>query len=155
MGMMANAPIVGAILSAVVCSYAAADTGSQRFLDSADHVRIAGVDQVLSHHGEYILKVVIDPGFHINANPASQDYLIPTTVKITDETPLRVIYPRAVGFTPKFADRPIAVYQGRIEIIVELPSSTGRASHLIGTLTVQACTDTICLPPADVPLPTK
>jgi hypothetical protein len=156
MGVMGKASIVGAVLSAVVCSYAAAaDTGNQRFVDSADHVRIVSVDQVLRSGGEYIVTVVIDPGFHINANPASQDYLIPTTVNITNETPLRVIYPRPSSFTPKFADRPIDVYQGRIEIIVELPASSGRVSHMVGTLTVQACTDRICLPPADVPLPTK
>jgi hypothetical protein len=144
---------MGAILLAAARAYAGTpDTGNRHFMDSADHVKIAGVDPV-GDGGEVIVTVVIDPGFHINANPASLGYLIPTTLNVTSETPLRVIYPGPLSFKPKFAERPIDVYQGRIQIIAYFPASSGRSPHLFGTLTVQACTDVICLPPADLPLP--
>lgn len=125
--------------------------GAASFENSAAHVRIAGIDYVRDGGDKAIIRIVIDPGYHINANPASEKYLIPTAVNIADETPSRVIYPAAVKFTPQFASAPIDVYQGNIEIIVERTSSG--APHLSGTLTVQACTDQICLPPADLPLP--
>jgi hypothetical protein len=148
--------MVGAILSVAARAYAGApDASTQHFIGSADHVRIASVDPIGDYGAEVIVTVVIDPEFHINANPASLDYLIPTTLNVTNETPLRVTYPPPVSFKPKFAERAIVVYQGKIQIIAEFPASSGRSPYLFGTLTVQACTDTICLPPADLPLPRK
>ena len=154
--MMRRALVTGVILLAATCAHAETpDAGKLHLLNSADHVHIAGIDHVGGDGSEFVVTVVIDPEFHINANPASQDYLIPTTLNITNETPLRVIYPHPVSFTPKFAEYPIDVYQGRIEIIAKLPTSSGPAPRPFGTLTVQACTDRICLPPADLPLPPK
>ena len=148
--------MIGVILLAATCAYAETlDAEDRHFSNSADHVHIAGIDHTGGDGSEFVVTVVIDPEFHINANPASQDYLIPTTLNITNETPLRVIYPHPVSFTPKFAEYPIDVYQGRIEIIAKLPTSSSRTPRLFGTLTVQACTDRICLPPADLPLPAK
>ena len=148
--------MTGVNLLAATCAYAQTpDAGNRHFLNSADHVHIAGIGHVGADDSELVIAVIIDPEFHINANPASQDYLSPTTLNITNGTPLRVIYPHPVSFTPKFAEHPIDVYQGRIEIIAKLPASSGPASRLFGTLTVQACTDRICLPPADLPLPAK
>ncbi len=123
------------------------------FENSAAHVRIVGIDYLRDGGGKAIIRVAIDPGFHINANPASEKYLIPTSVNITSDTPSQIIYPPAVKFTPLFADSPIDVYEGNIEIVVDRSQQPGTTAHLSGTLTVQACTDKICLPPADMPLP--
>jgi hypothetical protein len=156
MTMIRGATLAGAILSAAAYAWAETpDIGNRHFTNSADHVHIAGIAYVGGDAGEAVVTVVIDPGFHINANPASQSYLIPTTLNLANEAPLDVIYPRPQSFKPKFAEHPIDVYHGRIQIIAELPASSGQVPHLSGTLTVQACTDTICLPPADLPLPTK
>jgi hypothetical protein len=154
MAMTRRALTIAALLSAAAYAHAGTpDSGSLHFVNSADHVRIAAIDHVGSDGRKFVVTVVIDPEFHINANPASLDYLIPTMLNVTNEAPLRVIYPHPVSFTPKFAEHPIDVYQGRIEIIVELPAS--RVTRLYGTLTAQGCTDRICLPPADLPLPAK
>ena len=155
MAMPRRALTIAAVLSAAAYAHAGTpDSRSPRFVNSADHVHIAGIDHV-GDGSQFVVTVVIDPEFHVNANPASLDYLIPTMLNITNETPLRVIYPHPVSFTPKFAEHPIDVYQGRIEIIAKLPTSSGPAPRPFGTLTVQACTDRICLPPADLPLPPK
>ena len=150
MTMIRRVLLIGAILSV-----AARPRPDARHLIGWPTMRIAGVDTVGGNGDEVIVTVVIDPEFHINANPASLDYLIPTTLNVTSEAPLRVIYPRPLSFKLKFADRPIDVYQGRIQIIAVFPASPGRGPHLFGTLTVQACTDIICLPPADLPLPAR
>src|SRR6266849_3363120 len=122
---------------------AAMGQGSYHLGGTADHVRIATIN-----------RVEIDPGFHINANPASSDYLIPTTLNMTDQTPLRVIYPEPVRFKPKFADEALDVYEGTIRITAEFPrGALARIRYLFGTVTAQACTDVICLPPADLALP--
>ncbi|HEX4571098.1 MAG TPA: protein-disulfide reductase DsbD domain-containing protein [Dongiaceae bacterium] len=152
--MTCRALTIAALLSAAAYAHAGTpDSGSSHFVNSADHVHIAAIAHVGSDGRKFVVTVVIDPEFHINANPASLDYLIPTMLNVTNETPLRVIYPHPVSFTPKFAGHSIDVYQGRIEIIVELPASG--VTRLYGTLTAQACTDRICLPPADLLLPAK
>jgi hypothetical protein len=51
----------------------------------------------------------IDPGSRINANPASEDYLIPTNVLFTGTQPGQVTYPPPVAFKPQFSDEPIDV----------------------------------------------
>jgi hypothetical protein len=94
--------------------------------------------------------VAIDPGWHINPSPASLEYLIPTTLTVASEPPLRIVYPAPVLFASKFLDRPIKVYEGTVRILAEF--SKGRGHDLRGMLTVQACSTTICLPPMGLPL---
>jgi len=54
---------------------------------------------------DLLITLRIDPGYHINANPASDDYLIPTGVAFAGFVPERIIYPRAIPFKPAFADK--------------------------------------------------
>lgn len=121
---------------------------------TAHHVRIAAVERTGGDQDRIVVTVEIDPGFHINANPASLDYLIPTTLNVTDQAPLRVIYPEPVRFKSKFADEALDVYEGTIRIIAEFPQGgLARTRYLFGAVTAQACTEVICLPPADLVLP--
>lgn len=134
----------------------ASSTGNARFADTADHVHIKAVDRVVGDTDRVVVAVEIDAGFHINANPASFDYLVPTTLNLTGQAPLRVIYPPAVRFKPKFADDVLEVYEGAVRIAAEFPrGSLARIPYLTGTVTAQACTDEICLPPADLPFAGK
>ena len=99
------------------------------------------------------MTVTIDPGFHINANPASFDYLIPTTLNVSNQAPLRVTYPAPVSFKSKFSNEPLNVYEGTVRIVAAFQhGSLKRTPYIFGTLTVQACTAALCLPPADLPL---
>jgi hypothetical protein len=122
--------------------------------DTAAHVRIVSVQRDDREPDRVVVTVEIDRGFHINANPASDDYLIPTTLNVTNQTPTRVIYPSPRRFKPKFVEDTLDVYEGTIQIIAEFPAgSLSRNPYLFGTVTAQACTEDICLPPADLPLP--
>jgi uncharacterized protein len=116
-----------------------------------DHVR-AEVHRASSTSGMLLIILRIDPGYHINANPASNEYLIPTSVAVTGAVPERIAYPPALRFKPKFADDPIDVYEGTVSIAVILPSALhDRMSDLKIKVTAQACTEEICLPPAELP----
>ena len=122
--------------------------------DTGAHVHIVGVQRDDREPDRVVVTVEIDRGFHINANPASYDYLIPTTLNITNQTPTRVIYPSPRRFKPKFVEDALNVYEGTIQIIAEFPTGLlSRNPYLFGTVTAQACTEDICLPPADLPLP--
>ncbi len=123
---------------------------------TADHVHVTAVSPIDADERKFAITVTVDAGFHINANPASQDYLIPTTVHVTNHTPLRVIYPPPIRFKAKFFDQAIDVYEGAARIVAEFsPDADPRPVTLTGTVTAQACTEVICLPPADLPLPNQ
>jgi hypothetical protein len=89
----------------------AGSVDSYRPGDTADHVRVTSVASDSGDKDKVIVTVQVDAGFHINANPASLGYLIPTTLNVTNQAPLNIVYPRAVRFKPKFADDALDVYE--------------------------------------------
>ena len=94
----------------------------------------------------------IDPGYHINANPASNEYLIATSIAFKGIVPDRIAYPPAAAFKPAFSDEPINVYEGAVVITATFsPGTLDGVRDIAYTLTVQACTEQICLPPDDIP----
>jgi uncharacterized protein len=143
-------------LAAAVCLIwsgpfgAATQNGDHRFADSSDFVRIASVVR-MADQDRAVITLRVERGYHINANPASQPYLIPTTLTFKDSEPARVLYPRPTRFKPLFSDTPLDVYAGIVALRAVFPS--GALSHIAalhGAVTVQACSDRICFPPADL-----
>lgn len=129
---------------------ASAENEDHRFADSGDYVHILGLKRVTGED-KVVVTLRIDRGFHINANPASQPYLIPTTLSFIDAAPFKIIYPPSIRFKPVFSDEPLDVYEGTVAITAFFPSGAlEKASPLQAIVTVQACTDRICLAPADL-----
>ena len=112
------------------------------------------------------VKLSILAGYHVNANPATFSYLIPTEVAHAPDPDgfcVRVgkpVYPSASKIKFEFEEEPLAVYEG--EIAVKLPlrllrrSEPGCLAYAMrgsqGSLpiktTVQACDHEKCFPPA-------
>ena len=135
-----------AILLPASIERAAADG---RFADSSDFVHLMKIDH--RDADEIIITLRVDEGFHINANPASEPYLIPTTVTVAGIAPDHVSYPPAVRFKPKFSEEPLDVYEGTVTIVaVSSRAKLEGDRNAQVTVTVQACTDWICFPPADL-----
>lgn len=120
---------------------------------SADHVHVAGSAMSVPEGDAIVVTVTIDDKFHINANPASFDFLIPTSLEFKDIKPAKIEYPTSRRFTAKFAPEGLDVYEGSVAITALFPrdSLTG-IKAIQGTLTAQACTDQICLPPSTLPV---
>lgn len=101
---------------------------------------------------ELVLTVRLAEGFHVQANPASERFLIPVVVAFErkDLAHLTTVkYPEAhekmFGFSPKA----LRVYEGEFTIRVSFKSVPSRdGGKLSGVLRYQACTDDACLPPA-------
>lgn len=89
--------------------------------------------------------VRIAPGFHVNANPASNPLLIPTTLLADGVALPGVRYPPGQMLRPTFAPDGIAVWSGEVVLSAQLPAGV---RHL--ALRVQACDATSCLLPATV-----
>jgi uncharacterized protein YyaL (SSP411 family) len=83
--------------------------------------------------------LVVKEGWHINANPASSPYLIPTEIQGDVRN---VSYPPGKTMTFAFSKEPLSVYDG--EVAIELEAERGAAEV---TLVYQACDDTRCLSP--------
>ena len=145
------------ILAALLCTAPAAVSWATPppgpFEGTADHVHVTAVSPVDHDQTRYVVTLAVDAGYHINANPASDVDLIPTILHVTNGAPSRVIYPPPTRFKPKFSDQAIDVYEGLVYITAEFARDAAPPRALSGTVTAQACTDVICLPPADVPLP--
>ena len=122
-------------------------------LDSAAHVKATARGESDADHDRIVVTLSIAPGSHVNANPASLDYLIPTTVSLPDVEQAEVTYPPGMTFKPKFMAEGISVYEGSVAIDVELAKgSLASVGHPPMQIEVQACTQEICLPPATIPL---
>jgi uncharacterized protein len=124
---------------------------SSRHWDSSDFVHVVASTRSSGDEDAFAVTLRIDAGFHINANPASLPYLIPTSLAFEGIAPLRIAYPAASRFKPNFTDEPLDVYQGTVVITAFLPKDAlKRVPALHASVTVQACTDAICLPPAEL-----
>ena len=103
------------------------------------------------------IEVAVQPGWHVNANPPSPDYMIPTEVVIEPAggvTAGKAEYPEPVPLAVGFEKEPILTFGGTI--VVRIPLLAARdaahgASTLKATVRFQACNDQMCLTPASVP----
>ncbi|MFN4033663.1 MAG: hypothetical protein ACK4ME_08635, partial [Fimbriimonadales bacterium] len=67
-----------------------------------------------------VVVVQVDPPYHVNANPASEDYLIPTELKIESGKGYKVgkiVYPKPIEKAFAFTEgKSIKIYEGRVPI---------------------------------------
>jgi uncharacterized protein len=99
----------------------------------------ARIDAASNPLGGFRVFLRVKEGWHINANPASSPYLIPTEIQGSVRN---VSYPPGKPMTFAFSEAPLSVYDG--EVAIELEIERG-ATEL--TLVYQACDDTRCLSP--------
>jgi thioredoxin:protein disulfide reductase len=106
------------------------------------------------------LAVVIDVGehWHINANPANVEGLIPTTLTLPSPPAIvidRIVYPKGASTKVTWADEAVALYTGHAIIFAEghvNADATPGPLKIEGSLRYQACNDSICLAPKNVPI---
>lgn len=122
---------------------------------------------------QMLVVLEIQEGWHVNQNPPSRDYLIPTTIvncyqfdakaletdKSKREVPLSDLkYPKGHGF--KFAGEKdeVMVYEGKVEIRGKLTvpeKATSADDTLEIAIKYQACDSNNCLPPKTIKLTGK
>ena len=100
------------------------------------------------------LQIKIAMGWHVNANPAGQDYLIPTTVELDANAPVEIVdivYPKGKSMRFEFSDEPLNVYEESLTIPLRLRQKPNVAQKqntpITLKLTYQPCNDTECLFP--------
>lgn len=125
---------------------------------SADVVKIkpATVSIAAGSSAQGTVTLAISSGFHVNANPATFPYLIPTEItpgSVDGITVGKPVYPPGAKIKFKFADEPLAVYEGDAQILLPLRAEknlTPGAHSMPLNIRVQACDHEQCFPPVEL-----
>ncbi|HEX8458392.1 MAG TPA: protein-disulfide reductase DsbD domain-containing protein [Pyrinomonadaceae bacterium] len=103
------------------------------------------------------VRLSIAEGYHVNANPATEKFLIPTSLEVKPDAgglvAEQITYPKALKKKFPFAEVPVAVYEGeaRIRLKIRAPRDAAPGGHtLAARLRVQPCDDEKCYPPMTV-----
>jgi Disulphide bond corrector protein DsbC len=109
--------------------------------------------------GSVDLQFRIGSGFHVNSNNPTQEYLIPTALKLNAPTDIvvgRITYPPGEEMAFAFApDEKLSVYSGAFTvgvIVRPLASVLPGKYEFRGKLKYQACDKAACYPPKELPV---
>jgi len=103
--------------------------------------------------GEAIVRLTIESGYHVNANPPTFPYLKATTLELKPAEGISVgtiVYPKATSKKFPFAEKPLAVYEGErdLKAVLKIGKTTSKGGRSIpASLRIQACDDQVCYPP--------
>ncbi len=101
----------------------------------------------------FVLEIAVRSPYHINADRPTEDYLIGTTIdfkRVPGVTIGKPAFPPAEMKRFSFSEKPLAVFEGKIQVKVELalaPDFRGDEVAIEGTVGYQACDDQSCLAP--------
>ena len=134
-GMMVETPDNHTALLTYYLNHIKGDVSHVRHLYNAAVKVVKGASDIT---------IELQPGWHVNAHMITQDGLIPTRItgEISD-----ISYPAYHRLNVSFSPEPVLVYEGKVRISY---TTENRFSPV--TLQLQACSDTICLPPETITL---
>ncbi len=116
-----------------------------------------------THPGQKVIlsvTLVINPGFHINANKPEDDLSVPTVLSLTASKTSGIVvgkpvFPVTKSIPVSYAPKPIKGYEDTIIIRVPLtvqPNAKLSTVKLTGKLQAQGCNATSCFPPQSFPV---
>ncbi len=103
------------------------------------------------------ITVVVTDGYHIQANPASTEFFVPTKLQIRAKGGVRAgtpVYPPGQPYHLEGVPDDLMTYEGTFEIAIPLKTSdSARLGEQVlkGTIRYQACDHRSCLFPVSVP----
>ena len=123
------------------------------------HLSVGEVHKVAGKRGAALdakIPVSILPGYHVNSNKPTLDYLIPLKLTWTATGALEggeVVYPKGQLEKYEFEEKPLSVYTGNFDLTAHFkvaPNAPGGPGAATGKLKYQACSDKACYPPNTV-----
>lgn len=132
-----------------------AEAPAEKRIASTDVVKVEPrpVEITAGGSAEADVRLVIQNGYHVNANPPSEPYLKATEIEMPPSEGVSVgfiVYPDPLTKTFSFSERPLAVYEGETHLKVNLKADSSAKKgerHLSAKLRIQACDDQVCYPP--------
>jgi len=107
---------------------------------------------------EATVRLTIQSGYHVNANPPTFPYLKATVLEITPSDGVsdgQIFYPKPIEKKFAFADKPLSVYEGETDLKVSLKADkTAKKGErsIPARLRIQACDEQVCYPPGAIEL---
>jgi len=107
---------------------------------------------------EAVVKLSIQNGYHVNANPPTYPYLRATEVVVQTDDGISVgfiTYPNSLNKKFSFAEKPLSVYEGEaaIKLMLKAAGSAAKGTRsLPAKVNVQACDDQVCYAPGTLEL---
>jgi hypothetical protein len=152
---------IGAACSSTTSNTASEPANTPAASPTTKRITSEGVVKVLAQRveipvggsGEATVSITIEQGYHLNANPPTFPYLKATTLELKPAAGITVgsiVYPKAINKKFPFAEKPLAVYEGEIEVKALLKTEkTASVSQqsIPATLRIQACDSQVCYPP--------
>ncbi len=145
---------ISATAAATVLATSAAAT------DSIDPVQVITPHQTVPRTGEsgfFVVDVIIQRGYHVQANPPAFPNLIPITLSLDPAPGVEIgtpVYPAPKRLRLKGSGEILLVLDGRFSIRVPIKRSSAAPApvQIRGTLRYQGCDDVRCLFPRSLPL---
>ena len=114
------------------------------------------VEMRAGERAEASVRLAIREGYHVNANPATEKFLIPTSLSVNPEAGLsvdKIAYPKPLKRKFPYAEVPLDIYEG--DAVIKLTLAAARdlkpGQHLLrAELRVQPCDETTCYPPSKI-----
>jgi len=117
------------------------------------------ITAVQSSSAKVPLSFNVAKGYHINSNRPKSEFLIPTALKVDATTDIvigKTVYPDGQDMSFAFApDEKLNVYTGdfNVDVIVHPLRSVQPGKYVVrGTLRYQACDNSACYPPKNLPV---
>jgi hypothetical protein len=129
------------------------------FAQSSGYLSVAEISKVAGKRNAAVqakIPVSVEPGYHVNSNTPSEDYLIPLKLTWASTGALEggaVTYPKPSLEKYEFADKPLSVFTGsfllvaNFKVAASAPAGPGAA---VGKLRYQACSTKACYPPKTI-----
>jgi Thiol:disulfide interchange protein DsbD, N-terminal len=150
-GLLVMFLVFAAVLGSLPGAYAQMVSGKDVVAPTA-YVSYDPVARGMPFELAVVLK--IKPGFHVNARPVTEDYLIPTELRADVPAGFKVsdvIYPKGTLLTFAFSkNKQLNVYTDTVTLhlpLTVLPNAPTGPQRLTMKLKYQACSQEICLPP--------
>jgi DsbC/DsbD-like thiol-disulfide interchange protein len=137
---------------------AASPTAQRITSESVVKVEAQPVEIPAGGSAEAVVRVAIQSGYHINANPPTYRYLKATELEVSpaDGVSLGAVkYPNGLSKKFSFAEKSLAVYEGETELKAALKadkSAKPGQRSISARLRIQACDDQVCYPPGTLEL---
>ena len=102
------------------------------------------------------IPVTVLPGYHVNSDKPSEEYLIPLKLTWTSTGALQpgaVVYPKPSLEKYEFSEKPISVLTGSFDLVANFkvaPNASAGPGSAAGKLRYQACNNRACFAPKTV-----
>ena len=103
-----------------------------------------------------VVKVTVNPGWHINSNKPNDEFLIPSKLGVVSKekiTLVKVSYPKGKELKLDFSDKPLSVYENEVTLdaVLKVPDDLKPGTYkIVFTFEYQACNNQTCMPPNDL-----